>query len=924
MIEKIYYFLNWEQEFCVQKILKFLLFFTMKAALWFRYRVKIKGMENLNPHTLPKSGGVLFLPNHPAVFVDPTLITLAVWDKYPIRPMVVEYMYYTPIINWIMRLLDALPIPNFTTSSNTLKRKKSEKVIETVIEDLRKGQNFLVYPSGKTKSTGYESIGGASAVHRIIHEVPEVNVVLVRIKGLWGSSFSRAFTGKAPPVFSTMWVGVKAVFKNLLFFTPRREVVIEFYPAPADFPYQASRLVLNRYLEAWYNRPDGMAPQIGEEPGDSFILVSFSMWGKKYPKMMQKEKVSDERIKLSEVPPDIREKVIKKLAEITEMDTIDIRPEMTLASDLGLDSLDIAEMASYISDQFDIDSVPVNELTTVEKALALASKQIVFIEEEEELVSFKNWKKTPPKRRAYVAPGDTLHETFLNNCALMGNAIACGDNRSGVLTYSQLKMRTLLLADYIRRLPGDYIGILLPSSIGANILVFATLIAGKIPLMINWTVGSRHLESVIKFSNVKVVLSSWAFLDRLENVDLDGLEDRLIMLEDARNEFRVVDKLRALWRSKLSTKKLLKIFNIEKLSGKDQAVLLFTSGTESMPKGVPLTHYNVLSNQRDVLESIDLYTDDHFFGVLPPFHAFGFSVSGTLPLLAGVKVAYSPNPTDGKRLAKEFAQWGITVMCGAPTFIKGLLKASTPESIKTMRLCASGAEKAPPELFKQVEEIGKGGTLVEGYGITECSPVLTFNRIGEPMKGVGKPLPHVELCVVHQETYAPVPIGTQGLILARGPNVFSGYLNPGVLSPFVTLDGVQWYKTGDLGYLDVENRLTISGRMKRFIKIGAEMISLATIEDVLLQAATEKPEWKVSQEGPTVAICAKELPGEKPRITLFTRFNTNLDEVNKIIREAGVSNLVKVSSIVTLEEIPIMGTGKINYRLLENQYLNKT
>lgn len=906
----------------LRKILEFSLMVLMKCALWFRYRVTVKGVENLNPQTLTKPGGVLFLPNHPAVFVDPTLITLAVWGKYPIRPMIVEYMYYTPIVHGIMRLLDALPIPNFATSSNSLKRKKSEKVIETVIRDLKGGQNFLVYPAGKTKSTGYESIGGSSAAHRIIQDAPEANVVLVRIKGLWGSSFSRAFTGKAPPIFSTMWVGVKAVMKNLLFFTPRRQVIIEFVPAPADFPYQASRLELNRYLEAWYNRPDGLSPQTGNEPGDSFILVSFSIWGKKYPQMQHGEKVVDERIKLDEVPAAVQDKVLKKLAEITEMDLSSIKPDMNLAGDLGLDSLDTAELAAFIHDQFDIPAVPIQELTTVEKVLAIASKQIVCKEEAyEEVANLKNWKKTPPKRRAYIAPGKTIPEAFLNNCKIMGNAIACGDNRSGILTYPQMKMRVLLIAEYIRRLPGDSIGILLPASVGVNILILAAQLAGKVPVMINWTVGPRHLESVVKLSNVQTVLSSWAFLDRLENIELDGLEDRLIMLEDARREFGLMSKLRALWRSKQTTKKILKKFQADRLEGNNQAVLLFTSGTESMPKGVPLTHDNILSNQRDSLESIDLYTDDVFLSILPPFHAFGFTVCGLLPLLSGVKTAFSPDPTDGTRLAKEFVQWGITVMCGAPTFIKGILKALTPETIATLRLCATGAEKAPPELFKQIESLGKGGRLVEGYGITECSPVLTFNRVGEPIKGVGKPLPSVQLCVVHPETLAPLPIGEQGMILARGPNVFSRYLNPGVLSPFVTLDGVQWYKTGDLGFLDEENRLTISGRLKRFIKVGPEMISLASIEDAILQMADKKG-WPISHDGPSVAVCAKEISGEKPKITLFSKFNTSVDEINRTLKEAGLSNMVKISSLIVLEEIPIMGTGKINYRALENEYLS--
>lgn len=909
----------------MRTLLEFLLAYTFKFALWCRYRVEIRGLDKLNQENLNKPGGILFLPNHPTVFVDPTLVTLAVWDKFPIRPMIVEYMYYTPIINWVMRLVDAIPIPNFNSTSNSLKRKRSERVMEEVAQGLKAGQNFLMYPAGKTKSTNYESIGGASGLHRILTETPEANIVLVRTKGLWGSSFSRAFTGQSPPIIPTILQGVKTAFKNLIFFSPRRQVIIEFEPAPADFPYNASRLVLNKYLEAWYNKPDGLTVQKEESPGDSLVMVSLSMWGEKYPQMVQTHRLSsEENIPSPEkMPEDVRKKVIAKLAEMTDNDPANITPQMNLSSDLGLDSLDTAELIIFLQDHFDISGVPVNELTTVNKLMAIASKQIVCKEEiEEEEKDISKWKRSIARSRKYLAEGKTIPEVFLNNCAQMGNFPACGDSRSGVLTYSQLRMRVLVIAEYIRHLPGDYIGILLPSSVAATVLILATQLAGKVPLMINWTIGSRHLESVVKLSDVQVILSAWSFLDRLENIDLDVIENKLVMLEDVRNQIPLSSKLKSYFLSKLSTQKILKSFNAQKLTPDHQAVLLFTSGTENMPKGVPLTHLNLLSNQKGALEAVEIFSDDIFFGILPPFHSFGFTVSSLLCVLMGIRVAYFPNPTDGKRLAENFERWGITIMCGAPTFIKGMLKAAKPLQLDTMRLCITGAEKAPPELFELIDKLGKGKILIEGYGITECSPILTFNPLGKPPRGVGRALPGVQICIVHQETLEPLPINTQGLILAKGPNIFSGYLGSNLTSPFCDINGERWYKTGDLGSLDEEGNLTISGRMKRFIKIGAEMVSLASIEDALLQIAGKKG-WQTAQEGPSLAICAKEFDGDKPKIFLFTKFETNVDEINRSLKESGFSNLVKISNVTTLQEIPIMGTGKINYRALENTYINQ-
>lgn len=896
----------------MKKLVGLFWLYLIRIALWFRYRVTIKGFENLNPETLQKPGGILFLPNHPTVFVDPTLVGLTISRQFAVRPVIVEYMYYTPIVHAIMRFMNALPIPNFGASSNSLKKKRADQAIETVIEDLKKGENFLIYPAGKTKHQAREIIS-ASGVHRILQAAPQTNVVLVRTTGLWGSKFSRAL-GSPPAMFPIIFWGIKKSLKNLLFFNPRRHVTIEFVPAPADFPYQASRLELNRYLEKWYNRPDGILPQEGEEPGESLYLVSYSRWKEELPEVKAAAK-QQSTIDLSKIPASIQEKVKQKLAEMTQMPVDQIKPDMNLSADLGLDSLDSAELITFLDDQFDVAGVPVAELTNVDKIMALAAQQIDFGGQvEEEQTNISRWFKPRPHEPAQMPPGETIPEVFLNNCQKMGHALACGDAMAGILTYQEAKLRVVLLAEYIRHLPGEYIGILLPSSVTVYLTILACQLAGKVPLLVNWTVGPRHLESVVALSNVQVVLSSWAFLDRLENVDLNGIEDMIVTLEDVRRKLTLKDKLKAFYRSKLSTDKLLSIFNVKNKSKTDQAVLLFTSGTESMPKGVPLSHENILSNQRGTVKEVNLFQDDILLGMLPPFHSFGFTITGILPLLAGIRVAYYADPTDGKGLVRAIERWGATIIGGAPTFLKGIFKNAKPEQLKTIRLCFTGAEKAPEDLFHMVEQL-EHCSLIEGYGITECSPVLTINVSGDQSKGVGKPLFGTELCVVEIETHQPVVQGQQGLILAKGPNIFNGYLNKGISTPFVSLKGQQWYSTGDLGYLDPEGSLILSGRLKRFIKVGGEMVSLAAIEDVLQKTIGKKS--GIHEEGAILAVCAKEEAGEKTKIFVFTRFPTSLDEVNRALREAGFSNLVKAFKVQEVEEIPLMGTGKVNYRALE-------
>lgn len=911
------------EESPVKKFFALLLLVLIRSALWFRYKVTVKGLDQINPAILNKPSGVLFLPNHPAIFVDPTLIALAIWKKYKIRPIITEYMYYTPLIHTVMRLMDALPMPNFSSSSNTLKKKRADRLLQTVIDNLKKNDSFLIYPAGKTKQQAREIIGG-SAVHNIIQAVPDVNVVLVRTTGLWGSKFSRGLTaGQNPPyMFHTIFWGVKKVFQNLLFFTPRRHVTIEFAPAGPDFPLQGSRLEINRYLENWYNKSGPFAEKNEQEGIEELSLVSYSMWKEELPEVAVKESLETE-INLSKISLSIQEKIKNKLSEMTQMPVEQITPDMDLAGNLGLDSLDAADLLSFLDEQFGTTGIPINELTTVGKVMALAAKQISFREEgaEEEEKDISHWNKGVSHKLAKIAPGSTIHEVFLNCCAEMGDRAASGDDRGGIVTYRQAKLRVILLAEYIKKLPGESIGILLPSSTTSYLTILACQLAGKIPVMINWTMGPRHLESVVSLSHIGTVLSSWSFLDKLDNIDLSPVEDLIIMLEDVKQELTIKDKLQAWALSKLSTKQILSRFKTDKKPEESGAVLLFTSGTESQPKGVPLTHKNILNNQRASLEAVELFQDDVLLGILPPFHAFGFTLSGLLPLLSGIRAAYYPDPTNGKGLARSVQKWKASLICGAPAFLKGLFKNALPQQLSTLRIVVTGAEKAPDELFTMVAAL-KNCHLIEGYGITECSPVITINKKGDPSKGVGHPLANVALSIVNLDTHEPVVQGESGLILIRGPNVFAGYKNQGISSPFIKVGGEPWYNTGDLGFLTSDGALVLSGRLKRFVKIGGEMISLSAIESTLQKIGEKKAVTSgdgSNGEGPSLAVCAKEEAGEKTRIFVFTCFPTSIEELNISLRQAGFSNLVKIYQTEQIEHIPLMGSGKIYYRELEKK-----
>lgn len=894
----------------------------VRALLRLRYNIEIKGLAKLlEEKNFSRPGGVVFLCNHPAI-IDPVIVYSALWEAFKPRPVATEYVYETPLISALMNWMRGIAVPDFDMTGNILKKRRADESFRKIKQGLKDGDAFVINPAGRLKSSGVELIGGASWASRLVQEVPEANVVLVRVDGLWGSLFSRASSGKTPSILESAKKALKIIFKNFIFFAPRRRVVVEFEIAAEGLPRGEDRRAFNSYLEKWFNRYEHTEHDAQGKAGlgEALRLVSYSFLREELlevrPNIVQED---DGKIDVSRIPRAVQEDVRKEIARITKKAPAKLLPQMDLSKDLGMDSLDGAELILFLDDRFDIKGVKPQDLTTIAKVMALAAGQVdLGLPEDDEsdldalVAKWKEkWKRTTPT----PPEGKTLHEAFLRQCDRMGDAIACSDRLAGVLTYRQMKMRALLLADEIKRMPGDHIGIMLPASVAVNVCILATLLAGKVPVMINWTVGERHLKSCIESARLHVVLTSRKFTDQLEGVNLSPLVSVLVMLEDMRQRISLIQKLKALFESYRKASAILEDRNAWYADPHGPAVILFTSGTESLPKGVPLSHRNILSNHRAIFAVVNLHSSDVIYGILPPFHSFGFTVTGLLPLVSGLKVVFSPNPTDSIRLARGIARWGITIVCSAPTFLKGILHAATPEQLKTVRLFVSGAEKASADLFDQIASLGGHKELIEGYGITECSPVLTINQPGKPLRGVGKPVPNVQVCIVDIDTHSLLPQGQMGLIIVRGPSVFAGYLDSSTRSPFLEIDGKTWYNTGDLGYIDNEGYLILSGRLKRFVKIGGEMISLGSIEDILqVSFGVDSGDGK----SVNLAVTAIEEAGKKTQIFLITTLDIDLEQANEALVKNGMPNLARLAGVQHVAQIPLTGTGKIAYRELAN------
>ncbi len=872
----------------------------VRGLVGIRYRLKVTGLEKLTPANLPKKGGILFLPNHPAE-IDPVIMSLILWNKYQVHPIVLEDWYYSKLFHYPMKLVEAVPLPDFNGAVNKWKQKKIAKALSFVADALKSGSNFLIYPAGRLKHGPEEIIGGASFVHTVLQQCPEANVVLIRTTGLWGSRFSRALTGESPDFAKVIWEGFKIVLKNLIFLTPRREVLVEIEPAPADLPVAGTRLEMNKYLERWYNSR-------GPEP---IKLVTDCFWKESLPKVEDKKKAEFDEQHWT-IAPEKEQQVLAKISQITKRPQVE--RSQSLTRDLGMDSLDIAQLHTFIEQKYEIEDISFDQIETVEDILKAVAKG----EGQKRIdahVPQKTWPAEGSRPPIQKPAGKTLHEAFLRCCDRMDSFVACGDQTMGAVTYRRLKMIVLIMSQKIRKMEGEHIGILLPSSIMSYALVLATLLAKKVPVMLNFTLGPRAIEHCKKVVDLKNVLSSRRFLNNLPGGDLDDIDDLLHLLEDVRGTVSFWDKLRGIYGLFRNTDMLLKEWDLTQVSEDDTAVLLFTSGTESLPKGVPLSHKNILSDLKAAMDCFEFYPTDILYGILPPFHSFGFAVTGMMPLMIGLKVYYAPDPTHSMRMLRDIEYWKITLFISAPTFIKGVFNLATPDQLKSLRYVVGGAEKVPQELFDFMEK--RGGEMLEGYGITECSPVVTLTRPKKPRKGVGQPIPGVELCIVSPETHEVMLPGQEGEICIHGPNVFKGYIGTNK-TPFIELDGKRWYLSGDIGRLEPDGTLILSGRLKRFVKIGGEMVSLGGLEEELLKMATEK-KWipAIKDDAPPLAVAVIEKDVEKPIIILFSTFDMNKDEINQALRDRGYSALVKIADVRKVPLIPITGAGKVHYHALD-------
>ena len=866
--------------------------FLVRQILKLRYRITYKGLDKITDRK-----GVLFLPNHPSHF-DPLQLVSHIWTDFKPRPMAIDYCFWVPVMKWILKYVKAFQVPNFDEGFSPMKMRRMEALLNEAGKSLMRGENMVIYPAGSLMRNNQHSVGGASGVHYLLQNYPGIKVVLVRSRGMWGSIGGTAYNaGVSPKPLVLIKECLLLLLKNFIFLMPKREVTFEFELAPDNFPWKSEKLDFNRWLDDWYHKPDF----------EQLNQVSYSFWCKDVKEPVEKKQ---RNVDLEVIPSEIQSHVMEELARISNKNPADIDFEDVLSTDLGIDSLDRADIIVWLDEQYNVRDLTATEISTVASVMELAANGGGPSEEEYVPPPPEEWKDSIKRPNPITPQGSTIQESFLKCCDRMNGTVCMADDATGVFQWSRFKMACLILADRIREWDEDRVGIMMPASVGATMMVHATLLANKTPVMINWTQGPRNLEHVEDLTGIKRVLTSIKFVDRLGNIELGSLERILVFIEDLKDSFTLEEKLRGFFQSKLDHRELIKSLDLDSVNPDDESVILFTSGSENVPKGVPLSHKNILTNLTDVYTKFEYWSSDVIYGFLPPFHSFGYVITTILPTITGVKIAYYPNPTDARRLARGVESWKASLMYGTPSFISAIFKAASPGQLKTVNFIKVGAEKAPEELFQRIKNEADA-FMVEGYGITECSPILTINELYQDRQGVGFPFPSVEILIFDMEKRVEKEHGEIGMILACGDSIFNGYLGNPRDEVFVDYKDKKWYVTGDLGHLNENGAVVLAGRKKRFVKVAGEMVSLPAIESILVER------WPGTEEGPTVAVESLEVEGSRPVICLFATIKLSLDEVNATLNEAGFSGVARLNKVCELSEIPVLGTGKTDYRGLK-------
>jgi acyl-[acyl-carrier-protein]-phospholipid O-acyltransferase/long-chain-fatty-acid--[acyl-carrier-protein] ligase len=492
-----------------------------------------------------------------------------------------------------------------------------------------------------------------------------------------------------------------------------------------------------------------------------------------------------------------------------------------------------------------------------------------------------------------------------------------------VTSRGTLLAASIVLSRYLRQhCPSRRVAVVLPTGRAAVVANAALMLAGKVPVNLNFTAGRAATEAAIRIAGITEVITAGPFIKRLPDFPWP---ERTLRIEEILPPLK---KQIALWRILvfLPWRILAAILRTPSIGDREEAVILFTSGSAGEPKGVVLSHRNILGNVSQFSSMLDLSREDAVLGCLPFFHSFGCTVTLWYPLIEGIRLVTHPNPLETVKNVELIEKHKITLLISTPTFLRGYLRKAEPAQIASLKLVVTGAEKLPAELAKAFEaRFGK--PVEQGYGLTETSPVVSTN-LPDPKKSrpddsvqpasrfgsAGKLAPGMAAQIRDPDSGEPLSLHDTGMLWLRGPNIFEGYLDDPVRTAAVVQDG--WFKTGDLGRFDEDGFLYIEGRLSRFSKIGGEMVPHETVETRIREAL------KIAPDDHHITGIPDEAKGEA--LVLLSTIEIEPAALRAALNGIGIPNLWIPKRILRVESIPTLASGKLDLKAVRERALAPT
>ena len=564
------------------------------------------------------------------------------------------------------------------------------------------------------------------------------------------------------------------------------------------------------------------------------------------------------------------------------------------------------------------NTVTVSFSKAMEKELA----NIVSIKAEVVELSTKSWNE-------HVRNLGTLNERIFDKLKQVGKEFIFADSTGLELSGDKFLTVSILFKDLLKpRIKGQNIGLLLPSTAAGAFVNYAHLMMGKTVVNLNYTAEINALKESVKKADLQTLVASRKFVEKLKakGIILDEILELLdvIYLEDLKEKISKPKALITLLSVKLLPSFILKQIHVKRVKKDDTVVILFSSGSEGIPKGVELTSDNILGNSQQIASVLNVNDDDTLVASLPIFHAFGITVTTFLPLIEGIKCVAHPDPTDGVGLGKLISKYKATIMTGTSTFFRLYTKNSKvhPLMFESLRLTVAGAEKLRADVradFKK--KFGKD--ILEGYGVTETTPVAACNlpnvlspdyevQTGSKEGSVGLPIPGTLVKIVDPQSFEELEVGEEGMILISGIQVMKGYLKDEEKTKSVlkTIKNHTYYITGDKGKLDKDGFLTIVDRYSRFAKLGGEMVGLGAIEEKISKILVLEEDSEVDFIATSIA---DEKKGEKIILLISNIKEEDIEKLKEKMIKSFDNKLMIPSVIKLVDEIPKLGTGKKDF-----------